>query len=466
MNDFVRMLRSAFSLEDGKASPEEIRKTILSGAQVRGTNMCILVLAIFVASIGLNMNSTAVIIGAMLISPLMGGIMAVGYGIAVNDLTLSKKAFYGLAFQVCICIITSTLYFSLSPISTAHSELLARTTPTIWDVLIAVCGGLAGTIGVTREEKTNVLPGVAIATALMPPLCTAGYGIATRSMTFFLGAMYLFFINSFFICVSTVVIVCFMRLPRRKYVDQAARRKVHVTIGVIAVITVLPSIYLAYQIVNDSLTENNVQEYITQEFNFTDTLVVRSSLDTKEKTINVALLGKRLDDGRIQELENALETHSLSGMKLKVTQTELSEGMGYDDIQALIESELDISQKQSSLVNQSKELESLKAELVNYKAKLMDYQSREIDMEAFTSELYSLYPQITDCSAGQQSFWNKETGEQAAGFVAVVTVPEELEGKQRGQLISWLETKSNGLPVYLYENVVPDEDVEILEPVA
>lgn len=163
-------IRSAFSLEEGSASPEEIRQSILSGAHVKGTNLCILVLAILIASIGLNMNSTAVIIGAMLISPLMGGIMAVGYGFALGDLRLSRRAFIGLLFQVIVCIVASTLYFSLSPISTAHSELLARTMPTVWDVLIAVCGGLAGIIGVTRKEKTNVIPGVAIATALMPPL--------------------------------------------------------------------------------------------------------------------------------------------------------------------------------------------------------------------------------------------------------------------------------------------------------
>ena len=190
-------IRSAFSLEEGSASPEEIRQSILSGAHVKGTNLCILVLAILIASIGLNMNSTAVIIGAMLISPLMGGIMAVGYGFALGDLRLSRRAFIGLLFQVIVCIVASTLYFSRSP----------------------VCGGLAGIIGVTRKEKTNVIPGVAIATALMPPLCTAGYGLATRSLSFFLGAMYLFFINGFFICVSTFVVVRLMRLPRQEFLS-------------------------------------------------------------------------------------------------------------------------------------------------------------------------------------------------------------------------------------------------------
>ena len=191
-------LQDSFNLRMDLASPEEIRADIEAGAKVKGTNMCILILAILIASIGLNMNSTAVIIGAMLISPLMGGIQAIGYGIAVNDLTASKKAAVGLVFQVIICILTSTIYFSLSPISNAHSEILARTSPSIWDVLIAVCGGLAGIIGITRKEKSNVIPGVAIATALMPPLCTAGFGLATHNFRFFIGAMYLFFYQQLF----------------------------------------------------------------------------------------------------------------------------------------------------------------------------------------------------------------------------------------------------------------------------
>lgn len=155
MGSFKQKIHELFSLEYDKASNKEIREDIISGANIKGTNMAVLMIAIFIASIGLNMNSTAVIIGAMLISPLMGGIMAIGFGMATNDLKLVKKAFLGLALQVIICIFTSTLYFSVTPISAARSELLARTNPTIWDVLIAFFGGLAGTIGVTRKEKTN-----------------------------------------------------------------------------------------------------------------------------------------------------------------------------------------------------------------------------------------------------------------------------------------------------------------------
>lgn len=171
---FKKMMVSSFRLDTDKASNEEIHNTMQSSSRIKGSNAVILILAIFIASIGLNMNSTAIIIGAMLISPLMGSIMTMGYGLATNNLKLVRKAFLGLMLQIIICIITSYVYFKLSPISTARSEILARTTPTIWDVLIAIFGGTAGIIGVTRKEKSNVIPGVAIATALMPPYALPG----------------------------------------------------------------------------------------------------------------------------------------------------------------------------------------------------------------------------------------------------------------------------------------------------
>ncbi|MBR1695766.1 MAG: DUF389 domain-containing protein, partial [Selenomonas sp.] len=192
MDTLRTILGDIFNLEKDRAPLAEIKERIYSGGTLKGTNMCILILAIFIASIGLNMNSTAVIIGAMLISPLMGVIMSIGYGMATYDSAYVKESFLKLLFQVTLSVLTSALYFGLSPIDTASSELLARTEPTIWDVLIAVFGGLAGIIGSTRIEKSNVIPGVAIATALMPPLCTAGYGIATHSLKFFAGALYLF----------------------------------------------------------------------------------------------------------------------------------------------------------------------------------------------------------------------------------------------------------------------------------
>ena len=239
------VLKRAFSIHGDTASYDEIEGRILSAGEVRGTNLVILVLAIFIASIGLNMNSTAVIIGAMLISPLMGCIMAMGYGFATGDLRQIRNSFLGLTFEVIVCLVTSTLYFSISPITTATSELLARTTPTIWDVLIACFGGLAGIIGTTRKEKSNVIPGVAIATALMPPLCTAGYGLAVGSLHYFLGAMYLFLINTYFIALTSTIMLLIMKIPAKIKLSPELRRKLMRRVTVGTVIFIIPSIILA-----------------------------------------------------------------------------------------------------------------------------------------------------------------------------------------------------------------------------
>jgi uncharacterized hydrophobic protein (TIGR00271 family) len=201
-----------FSLHYEKEDFNTVITGIESGISFRGTNLWILIFAIFVASLGLNVNSTAVIIGAMLISPLMGPIMGIGLGIGINDPLLLRRAISNFAIATIVALTTSTIFFLLSPLNDAHSEILARTSPNIYDVLIALFGGFAGIIATSTRQKGNVIPGVAIATALMPPLCTAGYGLATWQMNFFLGAFYLFIINTVFIALATLLIVRLLRI--------------------------------------------------------------------------------------------------------------------------------------------------------------------------------------------------------------------------------------------------------------
>lgn len=241
-----------FSIKKDVATKEQIRDNLVGGGHVSGTNMCLLVLAIFIASIGLNVNSTAVIIGAMLISPLMGTIHASAYGTATSDLALTIRSVLGFFMQVFISLCTSTLYFLISPLSDATSELLARTQPTIWDVMIAICGGIAGIIGVTRKEKTNVIPGVAIATALMPPLCTCGYSIAHGQWKMLLGAGYLFAANSYFIYLSAMIILIILGVPKVKVLDEkhAKRRKRALIRN--SIIMILPSILVAYLMLHEA----------------------------------------------------------------------------------------------------------------------------------------------------------------------------------------------------------------------
>ena len=440
---FIEMFREAFDLHWDNAPYDEIRKNIILGSRVKGTNMCILILAIFIASIGLNMNSTAVIIGAMLISPLMGGIMAIGYGIATVDLKLVRNASLGLFFQVIICIITSTIYFSISPISTACSELLARTKPSIWDVLIAICGGLAGIIGVTRKEKGNVIPGVAIATALMPPLCTAGYGLATQQITFFTGAMYLFFINGFFICLSTVVVIKIMKVPCKVYVNEKIRKKITRLTIIIALVITIPSVIWAYQLVRDTVFDNNVNNFLSKEFNFNGTQLVQSKVDKNKKTINVALIGKQLSEETIESIKNDLANYNLSDMKLNVTQTEVSSGVTLEEIEELI--------KEGNIGGNISSLEELKAEIVQYKAQLKQYENENYNVEEITKEIKALYPEITECSIGTQKSWNDEKKIQENYTIAIVKLPQNLTKEKHNQLVSWLQTKLSVNSVTVFE---------------
>lgn len=240
-----------FDLRHDQAEHSVIEHSIREGSRVGGTNLWVLFFAILIASIGLNVNSTAVIIGAMLISPLMGPIIAIGYGVATNDDELIRSSLRNLGLFVAISLVTSVLYFKLSPLSLAHSELLARTTPTLWDVLIAFFGGAAGIVALTRKQASPVIPGVAIATALMPPLCTAGYGLASGNLAFFGGAFYLFAINSVFIALATALFVKLMKLPQHPHASPELQRRTRIWISILLVAMLAPSTWLGYQLVRD-----------------------------------------------------------------------------------------------------------------------------------------------------------------------------------------------------------------------
>ena len=237
----LKRARNRFSLLADKAEDEEIERRIRDGLELSGATPWILIFAIFIASVGLNINSTAVVIGAMLISPLMGPIMGVGLGVAVYDFKLVKRALFNLGMATLISLVVSTLYFSISPLDNAQSELLSRVSPTVWDVLIALFGGLAGIIGVTRKEKSNVIPGVAIATALMPPVCTAGFGIATEQWCFVGGALYLYTINCVFISLATIIGIRILRLKPHSFADEKVERRVKMSLLIIAIVTAIPS---------------------------------------------------------------------------------------------------------------------------------------------------------------------------------------------------------------------------------
>lgn len=318
-----RFLRNRFLLTNEMAALAEIQADVEAGIPFRGTNLWVLIFAILVASVGLNVNSTAVIIGAMLISPLMGPIVGIGYGAATLGLGLIKRGGKSLLTTSVFSLLVSALYFRLTPLTDAGSELLSRTQPTTWDVLIALFGGVAGAVALTRKGHSNAVPGVAIATALMPPLCTAGYGLATAHWSFMFGALYLFSINCVFVALATFLVCRVLPLARHTFVSRARARRVQLGIWAVALLTAAPSVYLAIGIVRDGIFTHNAQRFVEEQLNLPGTFVVTSRILPRPRTLNVLLAGQRLTPAQLQKARTQLPRYRLTKAVLTVRQ-----GMG------------------------------------------------------------------------------------------------------------------------------------------
>ncbi len=300
----------------------------------RGAPAWILMFSILIASIGLNVNSIAVIIGAMLISPLMGPILGIGLSIGTNDIDTLFKSFKNLGIAVFIALATSTIYFLVTPLNIEQTELLARTKPTILDVLIALFGGFAGIVAGSRKEKSNVVPGVAIATALMPPLCTAGYGLATLNMQYFLGAFYLFFINSVFISISTFLVVKYLRFPIVKYIDNKDIKKYKVYAIILLFLTILPSGVIFWKVIQETRFNIAAEKFIAERTKFEGSELVSSRIDFSDtlSTINLFYIGEPIEEDKIMFLQDLLSYYGISGKEsfplTNKTQIKIHQGRG------------------------------------------------------------------------------------------------------------------------------------------
>lgn len=352
-----RFMKGRFNLHEDSATQNEIVERIESGVVIRGTNLWVLVFATVIASVGLNVNSTAVIIGAMLISPLMGPIMGMGLALGINDFDLLKRSAKNFGFMTVISILASTLYFMVSPWSGAQSELLARTQPTTFDVLIAFFGGLAGIVGQTRKEKSiTVIPGVAIATALMPPLCTAGYGLATQQYSYFAGAFYLFIINTVFIAIASYVITNSMKFEKKVFVDMVRGRKVRRIMASIVFITIVPSVIIGYNLTKEMLFKQNVQNFIAQSFDFKDTRVVDYKVKynprrSASSSVEVVLYGKPLSKEVIETLRTHMAKFDIYNTSLLVQQGEDNSNLASTFIQSNFEQLIKEKNEQISVLS-------------------------------------------------------------------------------------------------------------------
>ncbi len=314
------MIQELFSLEQGEAHKEEVLENVRQDVKFIGPSLWMLIGAIVIASVGLNVNSTAVVIGAMLISPLMGPIVGAGFALGTFDFALLRKSLLNLLLCTLIGICVSALYFWLSPYKEAQSEILSRTSPNLYDVLIAFFGGLVGVIAITRKQRGNPIPGVAIATALMPPLCTVGYGIATGQWEFSAGAMFLYTINCVFICVSTYIIVRLLKYPIFSFVNKGQKKKVQSLMIALILAVAIPSAYFAVDFIKKERTESKINEFLDKEFTKDGYTILYKYIEMQSDSaqVNIALLRGKLPTAVVREKQKAMQSFGLKKVALNI----------------------------------------------------------------------------------------------------------------------------------------------------
>ena len=430
-------------IEDEKLTIAQIS----SGVSFRGANLWVLIFAIFIASLGLNVNSTAVIIGAMLISPLMGPIIGMGLAIGINDVELLRRAVKNFSVATAVSVLTATVYFLLTPLSEAQSELLARTSPTIYDVLIATFGGAAGILAQGTKIKGNVIPGVAIATALMPPLCTAGFGLATGNLYYFFGAFYLFFINTVFISLSTYVGVRLMHFRRKQFLSEEVGKKAKRIIIAIVLVTMIPSAFMTVGIVKKSFFENNVRNFIANELSQSGTQVISNTVDKDSMVLNVVAVGKEITTKKQTEASDRLGNYGLTGYRLNIIQGEQSDSLLYLTKQ--------ISQIKTSRENEQNKILELTTRASALGAELADYTKYDNLTKELRGELTAIYPQVKTISLSKVTQAQRDTSATKEFVAAILSVEgkKRFSQQDRQRLTEWLKAraKADSLVVYLAE---------------
>jgi uncharacterized hydrophobic protein (TIGR00271 family) len=427
-------IKEFFDLRKSKENEELTVESIRHGVVFKGTNLWVLIFAIFIASLGLNVNSTAVIIGAMLISPLMGPIMGFGLSVGISDFELLKQSFRSYLLTTFISVVTSTLYFSLTPLNEVQSELLARTSPTIYDVLIALFGGLAGIIAVSTKEKGNVIPGAAIATALMPPLCTAGFGLATGNIFYFLGAFYLYFINSVFISLATFLGVRFMHFKRKDFVDKQREQMVRRYIVALVLVTMCPAFYLTYGIVKSTFYEASANSFIAKEFDFEHTQVISRKISYDEKEIRVVLVGNELTQPEIYKVHNSLKHYKLEDTKLTIVQGMNSDNLDMGMLKAQV--------MEDFYKNSEEQLKEQQEEILRLRRELRSYSTYHQLNQQIAPELKVLYPQVESVSLSQMEVLTVDSMRKDTLIMVLMGLKEEMNTAQMQQMQEWLKTRT------------------------
>lgn len=441
---FYAFFRDKFNLDEDKALQCEVVDNISKGVEFKGTNLWVLIFATFVASLGLNVNSSAVIIGAMLISPLMGPIMGIGLSLGINNFELMKRSLRNFGFMIMVSIVASTLCFTILPqISSAQTELLARTTPTTYDVLIAFFGGLAGIVAQSRKDRTStVIPGVAIATALMPPLCTAGFGLASGNFKFFIGAFYLFFINAVFIAFAAYIVVRFLNYDKKEFLDKKREQKVKRYMAIIMIITIVPSVIIASRIVRRTIFETNADRYVSQVFKFNNTQVMDYSKHFKmgtneQSTIEVMLWGEALSDDAVGNMEGQLLNYGLRRTKLIVRQSDVnSQKIDFSSVQSNYTALLD--EKNTAIRNLQSQVDRISKDTIATKD--------------IARELGAIVDNVATVSLSKIVEYSTEAEAVDTVLVCVVARIDDDKDIDRKRLIEWLRVRTKIENVRIYQS--------------
>jgi len=425
LNSLFNFLRLTREQEDSTI----IHETIEKGVVFRGTNLWILVFAILIASVGLNMNSTAVVIGAMLISPLMGPINGIGYSVATYNYPLFRKSLNNFGFATSAALVTSTLYFLLTPIHTEHSELLSRTSPTIYDVLIGLFGGLAGIVAISSKNKGNVIPGVAIATALMPPLCTAGYGLSIGNWAFFAGAMYLFVINSVFIALSAMVVSQVLKLPKQRSLLSREIKNKNIAIVVVTALTVIPSFYLGFTLVRKEKFAATAEEFVQGVGLWEGNFLLSNSIDVDAKEIRLIYAGDEFDDETIDRLYSKAKDMGLEDVKINADQ-----GLKINDYEALQQS----NDKFSQINN---EVDRLRSSLIYKERSIDSLKSIPMMGESLLKEIKAIYPTINTCSYATSERFIDSLDDSRPVSLVYMGGTDFLEDEDKEKIFNWLKKR-------------------------
>ena len=427
LNRIFQFLHLTHEQEDSKI----IHETIEKGIVVRGTNVWILVFAILIASVGLNMNSTAVIIGAMLISPLMGPINGIGYSVATYNFPLFRKSIKNFGYSTLAALVTSTIYFMLTPISTEHAELLARTSPTIFDVLIALFGGLAGIVAISSKSKGNVIPGVAIATALMPPLCTAGFGLSMGNWSYFFGALYLFTINTVFIALSAMIVSQLLKLPKQTHLLSREIKNKNIAIGVAIALTVTPSLYLGYTLVAKEKFNGKAVDFVNKVSIWEGNFLLENEINSEAKTIELIYGGNEFNESAKDRLIEKANDLGLTDAEITIKQ-----GLKIKDYESLMNR------------NDNSKFSQLRAEINRLKNEL-DKSNFQVDSltimpstgDLLLREIKALFPLIETCSYSLTKQYNSENEQPEIVSMVFFSSSEPIADADKQKIKLWLENR-------------------------